>query len=306
MGSATRVDGSRKSTSRAAKTSAALARLALARQSHYHKILPALPRTRANTTENALRDVQEELVKTHRQLSAREREVLQLQSNHREAGLARVEADSLRLLVEKVSEQSEARLKVLKNTRRKLTRANNEAQELKKETLAAVQRANQAKSDFAHLWQTTADEIVHLKLTVARKSAEISELKLLLKSSRKKIRALQRRCTRAPDVRARAVARALHAAARKSATFDLCQNGAVRNEVRQMARALVKAGCGQEHVSAVIKEVSAGIGITVTGSISRRTVGRSILEGGIAAELQLAHEIKQTDSKFNITAMYMY
>lgn len=73
-----------------------------------------------------------------------------------------------------------------------------------------------------------------------------------------------------------------------------------------MARALVKAGCGQAHVSAVIKEISAGIGVMVTGNISRRTVGRSILEGGVAAELQLAHEIKQTDSKFITTAMYMY
>ncbi|KAF7972903.1 hypothetical protein HWV62_16626 [Athelia sp. TMB] len=88
-------------------------------------------------------------------------------------------------------------------------------------------------------------------------------------------------------------------AALKSSTFNLCQNGVVRQEVRQMARALVKAGCGQNHVYAVIRQISAGIGITVTGKVSRRTVGRSILEGGVAAEVQLAHEIKHTESELN-------
>lgn len=64
-----------------------------------------------------------------------------------------------------------------------------------------------------------------------------------------------------------------------------------------MARAIVKAGCGQEHVGQVIEEVCAGVGIKTVGNISRRTVGRSALEGGIASDIQLASEIKATDSE---------
>ena len=307
MGSKHRHQIAKKSQSKSGK-SAKLSKLALARQArHEPQVEHSLPRTRANAIENTLFDTREELAEARTQLSAHQQQVLCLRSDLSEARSSRAELQSLQAQVAVVSDKSDARLKLLQNTRRKLERANKQVHELKYTTLpAAVQRANRAESDFTQLWKTTAAEITRLKSIIEQQAADITALNSQLKCSRKKIRALQRRCSRAPGTRARTVARALHAAARKSSTFKLCENGAVNQEVRQMARALVKAGCGQAHVSTVIKQISAGIGVTVTGNISRRTVGRSILEGGIAAELQLAHEIKQTDSKFNTMAIPLY
>jgi hypothetical protein len=96
---------------------------------------------------------------------------------------------------------------------------------------------------------------------------------------------------------AKAVKTAKRVQAAKSLTFDLqvCKNGVLKKEVRRMARALVKAGCGQEHVDHVIRQICSGVGVTVVGNISRRTVARAILEGGIAADIQSAHELVVCD-----------
>jgi hypothetical protein len=67
-----------------------------------------------------------------------------------------------------------------------------------------------------------------------------------------------------------------------------------------LARLLVKAGCSRGYVGNVVNAVFKTAGITVRGNrtMSRRTVGRSILEGGIAAQVQLGYEIEKTKDKF--------
>lgn len=154
-----------------------------------------------------------------------------------------------------------------------------------------------ASADLARLSESSQATILHLTRLVHTQELKISKLKKRLHSSQKKIQALKKRCKCAPEALAREISRMRHADAKKSSTFDLCRKGVVKKEVRQMARALVKAGCGQEHVSSVIKQVCMGVGVTVIGDISRRTVGRSILDGGVAADLQLAVEIKGTHSR---------
>jgi tetrahydromethanopterin S-methyltransferase subunit F len=63
------------------------------------------------------------------------------------------------------------------------------------------------------------------------------------------------------------------------------------SHTRALARALVLAGCTQQQVGSVIETVARSIGVSVTGNISRRTVGRVILEGGVASKIQLGSEI---------------
>ena len=41
------------------------------------------------------------------------------------------------------------------------------------------------------------------------------------------------------------------------------------------------------------------MGIKVKGKLSRRTVSRTICEGGVAARIQLGHELAQAKSKLN-------
>jgi hypothetical protein len=64
-----------------------------------------------------------------------------------------------------------------------------------------------------------------------------------------------------------------------------------------LCRILVNAGCSQDVVGDTIVAVLAGVGLSVTSPpMSRRTVGRAILEGGIMSDIQIGHELSKIDS----------
>jgi hypothetical protein len=60
---------------------------------------------------------------------------------------------------------------------------------------------------------------------------------------------------------------------------------------------LVAAGWSKEYVGSVIQMICKKAGVTVQGKMSRRTVSRAILEGGIAAQIQLDYELTQAKGK---------
>jgi hypothetical protein len=47
----------------------------------------------------------------------------------------------------------------------------------------------------------------------------------------------------------------------------------------------------------VIHAVCKNAGVAVQGSMSRHTVSRAILKGGIAAQIQIGHELAQAEGK---------
>ncbi|KAJ7221761.1 hypothetical protein GGX14DRAFT_388880 [Mycena pura] len=73
--------------------------------------------------------------------------------------------------------------------------------------------------------------------------------------------------------------------------WDLKKGGAYTADARAMARELVNAGCSQEKVGSIIQYVGQKAGGSVKKKMSRRTVQRALMEGGIAARIQLAHEM---------------
>jgi hypothetical protein len=64
-----------------------------------------------------------------------------------------------------------------------------------------------------------------------------------------------------------------------------------------MLRDLVGLGIAVEHVDETIHMVARHLGVNVRGSVSERTVSRATLEGGIGVPIQLAEEIRHSDSK---------
>jgi hypothetical protein len=68
-------------------------------------------------------------------------------------------------------------------------------------------------------------------------------------------------------------------------------------QAQELARTLVSAGCSREYVDNVIRAVCKNAGVTVQGKMSRRTVSRAILEGGVAAKIQIGHELAQADGR---------
>ncbi|KAJ6449258.1 hypothetical protein C8R45DRAFT_849842 [Mycena sanguinolenta] len=77
--------------------------------------------------------------------------------------------------------------------------------------------------------------------------------------------------------------------------WNLRKGGAYTADARAMARALVGAGCSQEKVGEMIQYVGCMAGCSVHQRMSRRTVQRALIEGGVAACIQLAHEMSQAD-----------
>ena len=124
-----------------------------------------------------------------------------------------------------------------------------------------------------------------------------SELKAELAESKHKNRTLQKRCDRGPDITAKAVKRAKHNSDKENRTYRLLSKGAYKPQARELACVLVAAGCSKEYVGSVIQLICKKAGVTVQGKMSRRTVSRAILEGGIAAEIQLGHELTQAKGK---------
>ena len=68
-----------------------------------------------------------------------------------------------------------------------------------------------------------------------------------------------------------------------------------------MIRLLVQAGCSRDYVGQVIHAILKTAGISVYGSVSRRTVSRVIVEGYYAAQVQLGYEMTKAKRRFNIS-----
>ena len=70
----------------------------------------------------------------------------------------------------------------------------------------------------------------------------------------------------------------------KENTFKLVHKGVYGPQARALAHTLVAAKCSQEYVGGVILAVCKSAGVAVKGKMSRCTVSRAILEGGVAAQ----------------------
>ncbi|KAJ7294015.1 hypothetical protein C8J57DRAFT_1013552, partial [Mycena rebaudengoi] len=73
----------------------------------------------------------------------------------------------------------------------------------------------------------------------------------------------------------------------------LTSRGMYTIHARHMARIMVEAGCAQAKVGLLMTQIGTIFGIKIAGdrAMSWWTVGRAILEGGIAARMQLTYEL---------------
>ncbi|SJL16076.1 uncharacterized protein ARMOST_19592 [Armillaria ostoyae] len=115
----------------------------------------------------------------------------------------------------------------------------------------------------------------------------------LLGKYRRENQALKAKCFQAPMIRKRAMEKVEKALARKD---KLCAKGTYGPEARALARILVRSGCSQAKVGAMIREAGKIFGIQYVAEMSRRTVSRAILEGLVAAKMQLGYEMSATRS----------
>jgi chromosome segregation ATPase len=108
---------------------------------------------------------------------------------------------------------------------------------------------------------------------------------------------LRMRSARAAESKSKAVQNALSKAQISATTYQLKQKGTVVNDARSLSWDLVQLGVPVAKVNDAIHRVSRTVGVTVLGDISNRTVRRTVLEGGVASEIQIADELRQTGGK---------
>ena len=127
---------------------------------------------------------------------------------------------------------------------------------------------------------------------------EPEKLREALAISQKKIRVVQMQLVRAKQSKSSALVKAQEKMRKQSYTYKLLHHGEYRPSVWRLAHALAKSGCSQELVGPMIRMVGSTIGVKVKGKLSRRTVQRSIREGGVASRIQMGYELANSKSMF--------
>jgi hypothetical protein len=141
-----------------------------------------------------------------------------------------------------------------------------------------------------------ADMKNQLSIMIDGATSEAVKLKEKLAESRKKVRTLQKHVNHHPEVLRKAIAKANKLTRKDTMIYKLTHKGVYTPKARALARMLVNAGCSQAYVGKVIQNVCKTAGIVVHGKMmSWQTVSRSIIEGGIAAKIQIGHEITQAN-----------
>lgn len=203
--------------------------------------------------------------------------------------------DSLESHVEDLKQDKSRLAADIRNTRRREQRAKKASQQkldyLQDHDMMAM-RADLAAAE------TNATEALSRLDESLRAREQLNEQHSInlqkIRDSQKRIHALQKQCARAPGILAKAIARAEAKGCKRShlsAQRRLRSKGGYTAEARALMRQLVKSGCAPSMVGKVMTAVSSFAGKRLDCNISRRTVQRAILEGGIAAKIQLGYEI---------------
>lgn len=168
------------------------------------------------------------------------------------------------------------------------------------------------KSSFAGKLSAAASEAVTLQnslSTIEESNEELQaqlsgcQLDLLaadvrLASTQKTVDKLRMRSSRAADSKSRAVSSALAKVSTTQGSIKLKEKGVITNPVRALTRELVHMGVPVSKINNTIHSTAEALGIQVEGSITERSVGRIMVEGGVASEFQMVEEFHNAESMF--------
>ncbi|KAJ7839585.1 hypothetical protein B0H14DRAFT_3458644 [Mycena olivaceomarginata] len=158
-----------------------------------------------------------------------------------------------------------------------------------------LQEANVVLGDRLKSTEVIKDDLLAAQLALSKSQYEVSKLLTRNSTLVKRAKALSMRIHRAPTIQARAVKKAKAA----SHLFRLQQKGVITEASRELVTDLVSLhNVPVSRVLSVICSVAATLGVQVDGDISKRSVGRIVLEGGLISQAQIVHEIQ---SAANIT-----
>lgn len=164
------------------------------------------------------------------------------------------------------------------NEARKEKRSRARAENLR----AEVVTAKRAVTDFQKDIQAVKDKLANVEEDKTRLYNRNEKLKLQKD-------ALRKTKERVP-VRIALVEKKEH---QKAKTHHLREHGTFSEACRDLVREMVSCGVPVDRVNDVIHTVCGAFDIDVPDSISARSVGRIVTEGGVAAQMQLGYEMGQ-------------
>ncbi|KAJ7908522.1 hypothetical protein B0H13DRAFT_1617392 [Mycena leptocephala] len=183
--------------------------------------------------------------------------------------------------------RSEHYERLFRNERRKCNRAAEKNKDLQK-TISDL------TTELAQVKNTSSAFAQNLRYQLEVNTAELFALQQSLEKSRDRNEELTRSRAALAKKVARLPAR-IESGAAKLAFKSLKEHGVISSEIRGCVRDLVALGAPLEGVSKMIHAVAKGLNIKITDTISARSAGRIVLEGGVAANLQIVHNIKNAD-----------
>ncbi|OJT06368.1 hypothetical protein TRAPUB_2754 [Trametes pubescens] len=129
-------------------------------------------------------------------------------------------------------------------------------------------------------------------------SVNLERTRCSLRLEKKQIILLRRKVARFPGHLTHAVELATDkalAAVRVTTAFHLKEKGVITESARHMIRELVILNVPVNNISSVILVVAEAMGMDVNGSLHKRSVGRIVLEGLVAAKNQIVEEGSRAD-----------
>ncbi|KAJ7213194.1 hypothetical protein GGX14DRAFT_519404 [Mycena pura] len=155
---------------------------------------------------------------------------------------------------------------------------------------ADLKHANALHTQTTQAEHKQAQKITELTLTIGNLVANTRETSAKGKGSqdllRKKNKALQQRIQRSVKTLTQSVNRA-----KKHHFCRATEKGVYTIQARRLARIMVDSGCARAKVGPLMAQIGAVFGVHINREMSRRTVGRAIEEGGVAAKMQIAYEL---------------
>jgi hypothetical protein len=177
--------------------------------------------------------------------------------------------------------------------------------ELSANVSTAVNALVNVKKDNSNLCSELSQALEQCTMRAKLHKGKLTQVFNNLKSSRQQVSMLKKHCNHAVSVKQRAINSVKEKVKREMGVHSLLHKGVYTSHTRNLVQLLVKAGCSREYVSEVIHAVFKTAGISVVGEISRRSVSRIITEGFYAAQMQLGHEMTQSESKLSCST-YIY
>jgi hypothetical protein len=189
----------------------------------------------------------------------------------------------------------------LQSKDRRLQRAN------RSKSVLTVRIANLESVEFPEARRLAADASKRLQAMTCYSNTKLLRLQVTLDQSTTQVAWLKNQLSQSHRrkylEKMRSLRRQSHMRPNQSRTskellrLNLFCRGVYTPAARALARMLVKAGCSQQAIGLIISDVAKGAGLAVNGQMSCRTVQRCLIEGGVAAHVQLGHELSHVDSR---------